>query len=517
MSDALRLARRVEIRCLFQILTANLAGAALSYVYFSLLIPRHPDERENLVSLTVLAGAMLLGSILGYAGSRRVFFPIRRWLSAGGPPSERLQRTVLEGPRLLASTVLVFWLAGSLVYGALNWWFRASEAEIAQILSGVALAGMITATLVFLLTERTFRPLFALALAGGTPPPGAHTPNIRARLALSWILGSAVPLIAIAAALYSPRAGAETRTTEPISFMVAIGLVVGGFMTAIAWRSLIDPLGVVRSGLARLREGDIDVQLQVDDGGEVGQLQAGFNQMVEGLRERERLQDLFGRHVGTEVARQALDRDPGLGGERLEASVLFVDVADSTAIVSARPAAQVVTLLNEFFSVVVRAAQAEDGWVNKFEGDGALCVFGVPVDHADHAARALRAARRLVSDLRELGVRRPELRAGVGVSSGPVVAGNVGAEHRYEYTVVGDPVHEAARLTELAKERGCGALASGSAVERAGAEGSWWTPSGSVTLRGRRIPTTVYAPVDGEPSGGWSSGGQPSGGRVGPA
>ncbi|MBA2624662.1 MAG: adenylate/guanylate cyclase domain-containing protein, partial [Acidimicrobiia bacterium] len=121
--------------------------------------------------------------------------------------------------------------------------------------------------------------------------------------------------------------------------------------------------------------------------------------------------------------------------------------------------------------------------MNKFEGDGALCVFGAPGDQPDHAARALRAGVALRRAVVALGERHPDLDAGIGISSGPAVAGNVGAEARYEYTVIGDPVNEAARLTELAKSRDSRLLASAAAIAAAGTadetggtcEASAWT------------------------------------------
>jgi adenylate cyclase len=149
-----------------------------------------------------------------------------------------------------------------------------------------------------------------------------------------------------------------------------------------------------------------------------------------------------------------------------------------------------VARLNQFFGTVVRTVAAEGGWVNKFEGDGALCVFGAPAAQPDHAARALRAARALG---RALAATMP---AGIGVSSGRAVAGNVGAEQRYEYTVIGDPVNEAARLTEAAKQHPARVLASAAAVRAAGDEAANWVEIGAFELRGRSQPTVVYAPVE---------------------
>ena len=127
----------------------------------------------------------------------------------------------------------------------------------------------------------------------------------------------------------------------------------------------------------------------------------------------------------------------------------------------------------------------------KFEGDAALCIFGAPGEQPDHAARALRAARLLATRLRS----QAGVHAAVGLSSGEVVAGNVGTEHRYEYTVIGDPVNEAARLTDLAKQRPERLLASGSTVQIAGEpEASHWRLEDEVVLRGRAEPTRLAVP-----------------------
>jgi adenylate cyclase len=222
-------------------------------------------------------------------------------------------------------------------------------------------------------------------------------------------------------------------------------------------------------------------------------LQAGFNRMAGGLREREEMRDLFGRHVGHDVARAALDEGARLGGEEREIGAVFVDLDGSTSIALAMPPTDVVRLLNRFFRVVVDTIEAEGGWVNKFEGDAALCVFGAPAASVDPAGDALRAARLLAERLeREL----PEVGFGIGVSAGRAVAGNVGAEHRFEYTVIGDPVNEAARLCELAKQRSESTIASDAALARAtNGEAAAWSVTDSTVLRGRLEATGLASPV----------------------
>jgi class 3 adenylate cyclase/integral membrane sensor domain MASE1 len=205
------------------------------------------------------------------------------------------------------------------------------------------------------------------------------------------------------------------------------------------------------------------------------------------LAERERLRDLFGRHVGGDVARAVLDGDVAPEGEERAIAALFIDLRSSTSLALERPT-QVVSLLNAFFRVVVHVVEAHGGHVNKFEGDAALCVFGAPVPRERPAADALGAGRELRF---RLAAELPQGFA-IGVSAGRAVAGNVGGEARFEYTVIGDPVNEAARLCELAKARPGGVLASQAALEQAGApEASRWCLGESVTLRGRKAPTRL--------------------------
>jgi adenylate cyclase len=243
----------------------------------------------------------------------------------------------------------------------------------------------------------------------------------------------------------------------------------------------------LRDAFADVEAGDLEARVPVFDATEVGYAAAGFNRMVEGLQERERLRDLFGRQVGADVARQALEEGVTLGGEEREAAVLFVDIIGSTGFAADRPPGEVVEALNAFFATVVETTQEHGGLVNKFLGDAALCVFGAPLAQDDPAGAALAAGRAMCDRLRD-----SELDAGIGVSAGTVVAGNVGTADRYEYTVIGDPVNEAARLTELAKERDGRLLASDAALERASAqEAQRWQLGDEVELRGRSRPTQL--------------------------
>jgi len=172
--------------------------------------------------------------------------------------------------------------------------------------------------------------------------------------------------------------------------------------------------------------------------------------------------------------------------------VLFVDLVGSTALAARRPPTEVVALLNRFFSVVVDVVEEHGGWINKFEGDAALAVFGAPVEHPDPAGGALAAARVLAG---RLPVEVPEVAVGIGVSAGDAVAGNVGSMRRFEYTVIGDPVNEAARLTEFSKRLPGRLCASARSVGLAdAAEAAHWALGEEEQLRGRTSPTRIAVP-----------------------
>src|SRR4051794_31604883 len=158
-------------------------------------------------------------------------------------------------------------------------------------------------------------------------------------------------------------------------------------------RSIAAPVTSVRAAVGAVEQGDTSIDVPVFDAGEIGQLQHAVNEMVGGLRESERVHDLFGRQVGPEIARQVLAQGIALGGETRRVAVLFVDLVGSTAFANSHAPAEVVHLLNIVFGVVVDVIDSHGGVVSKFDGDGALCLFGTPVNHPQAATAALAAGR----------------------------------------------------------------------------------------------------------------------------
>lgn len=281
---------------------------------------------------------------------------------------------------------------------------------------------------------------------------------------------------------------------SPILLLALAVLVVGLVSTWLVAMSIADPLRQLRWALSEVQRGNYNAHMQIYDASELGLLQAGFNDMVRELSERQRLRDLFGRYVGEDVARRALEHGTELGGQERDVAVLFVDLIGSTQLAETKPPTKVVHLLNEFFRVVVDTVGRHGGFVNKFQGDAALAIFGAPIEHPDSAGAALSAARELHDELLPvLG----SAEFGIGVSAGRAIAGHIGAQARFEYTVIGDPVNEAARLTELAKLEDGHVLASAIAVSGAlDAEALCWNVGEIVELRGRTAPTQLARPLN---------------------
>jgi class 3 adenylate cyclase len=152
----------------------------------------------------------------------------------------------------------------------------------------------------------------------------------------------------------------------------------------------------------------------------------------------------------------------------------------------------VAQVLNDFFGIVVNEVDEHHGLVNKFQGDAALAIFGVPLPSGTATAEALATARALGTKMRRL----PLIDFGIGVSAGSVFAGNIGAENRYEYTVIGDAVNEAARLADFAKSTEQKIVCSQAALDRAGpVERLNWRPRGDTVLRGRSHATSLFVPA----------------------
>lgn len=464
---------------------ANLIGVG-TVVLLLIGVDDGSDEGRLPVLLTAAAYLLVAFPVGTWAGLRQQR-GTNAWLLAGRRPDPGEAARALRIPVDTALIAGSIWLVGAVLVGVVA---AASfiDARVGlRIAVAVLLGGMVTAGVTYLLVARAARDVTARALAEH-PPAGALTLGVRPRLLLTWGLTSGVPMLGVVL-LYLDPSNPDGPGRGAVVFLVVVALLVGALATLLTARAVGQPLRDLRRAVQQVGEGDYDVSVVVDDAGEIGLLQEGVNTMAAGLAERERLRDLFGRHVGTAVAQRALSDGISLGGELRTAAALFVDVVGSTSLVRHTGPEEMVGLLNRFFEIVVDTVEGEGGLVNKFEGDAALCVFGAPTDHEDPAGAALRAARRIGDAVAAAG----EVDVGVGVACGRVWAGQVGAASRLEYTVIGDPVNEAARLTELAKDQPGRAVASAATVRAAApGEREHWVRDAEVELRGRGEKTETW-------------------------
>ena len=468
------------------VIVANLVGVATVTLLLVGVSSGSGDAGRAAVLVTA-AAYLAVGLPAGIAGGLVRQRVTNRWLMADRDPTPDEATHALRLPVETALIAGLVWFVGAVLVGIVS--AAAFPDARVGLRTGIStlLGGIATAGVTYLLVARAARAVTARALAAH-PPSGALALGVRPRLLLTWGLTSAVPMLGVVLLFVDPSNPRGPGRTVVV-FLVVVALLVGGLATLLTARAVGQPLRDLREAVARVGRGDYDVDVVVDDAGEIGLLQEGINGMAAGLAEREQLRDLFGRHVGTAVAQQALRSGVSLGGEERTVAALFVDIAGSTSLVRRTGPVEMVGLLNRFFAIVVDTVEAEGGMVNKFEGDAALCVFGAPTNHDDPAGAALRAARSICEAVAEAA----EVDVGVGVAHGPVWAGQVGAAQRLEYTVIGDAVNEAARLTELAKDHPGRAVVSEATVLAAGeAERACWKQDAEVELRGRGEATTTW-------------------------
>jgi adenylate cyclase len=270
---------------------------------------------------------------------------------------------------------------------------------------------------------------------------------------------SGVPVGALYLGVSQKSIEIALRQTRNQALAITILMVLVGVCGAVALATLLSqPIFRLVKATRSIAAGDFRVALPVTSRDEIGTLTESFNQMARSLLEKEMIKHAFTRYVAREVVDEIL-KDPGhlvLTGDRREVTVLFCDIRGFTRLSERLGPEDVVLLLNQFYTLMIETTFKHDGTLDKFMGDGVMCIFGAPIKHDDHALHAIRTAVAMQDAMRALSDRRvaegrDPIAAGIGVSAGEVVAGTFGTEDRMEYTVIGDSVNVAARLESIAK------------------------------------------------------------------
>jgi adenylate cyclase len=445
---------------------------------------------ELLVVLTLIVGAVWM---------RRSWEPLRRWVAGdreGLDPAE-VWRTAVSVPLDLVRrgdklTIALVAVPAS-VFGAIELglpWYA-----VPLLLLGSLVSIGYAAVLEFFASEVALRPIVsevAHELPDGFAPAGAGVP-------LRWKLLGSLPLInVITGVVVSGLSAGDRSTLAGLGLSVLVAVIVAFTisleLTVLVSRSVLLPVRDLLDATERVKAGDFSVRVPVASGDEMGTLALSFNQMMRGLSERQALHDAFASYVDPQVAQRVLEEGTRIEGEETEVTVAFVDIRDFTSFAEQASAREAVEYVNEFLELVVPIVTRHGGHANKFIGDGLLAVFGAPVQLPDHADRAVAAAAQMAGSVREnFG---EHLRIGIGVSSGPVLAGTVGGGGKLDFTVIGDAVNVAARVEEVTRATGDTVLIT-EATKALVSDGELpLEPRGAITLKGRSDPVRIYALVD---------------------
>jgi adenylate cyclase len=386
---------------------------------------------------------------------------------------------------------IVVW--GALLFVVVGAVAGATLSRLAQYgVLGACLAGAAQLIGVHSFIEGAMRPA-RVALAGDTGI-GDSLPRSRPTFA-TW---SNISMLAVAFGFVIGAAmlgAAFNQVSEAPVLAVVIGCVAIAFAVPISigagFAPSLRPIRDLAEGTERVAAGDYSRRLPVVQDDDLGALAASFNRMQAGLAERQRLQAAFGTYVDPALAARLLEQgDDVFTGERREVTVLFVDVRDFTPFAEANTAEDTVARLNALFEIVVPAVVDAGGHVNKFLGDGAMAVFGAPNDLADHADAAVSAAvviHRLVAE--RFG---GELRIGIGINTGVVIAGTIGGGGHLEFTLIGDTTNVAARVEQLTKTTGDAILLTHQTVDALARRPQGLTDRGSHALKGKSAPVQVF-------------------------
>ena len=286
--------------------------------------------------------------------------------------------------------------------------------------------------------------------------PGVKNFSLNFLFAFFFITVSVFPIIFILSSFVS----VQINNQLPINWStikISIVLFVSSLaLTIVFMRIITVPLTKLIAETERITKGDYSVKVKNISNDELGVLSDTFNEMAESLREKEFIRDTFGKVVDPEIRDHLLNGNISLGGENCDVTVMFCDIRGFTSLSENMQPETVVNLLNQYFTKMEKCISNNHGVINKYIGDAVMAIFGAPVKSKNHALNALNASLEMKNALDELNKvfaenSLPQIDFGIGLHSGNVLAGNIGAENRMEYTVIGDTVNTASRIESLCK------------------------------------------------------------------
>lgn len=505
--------RRPILAVIYLIMAANGIGGLAMTLFMLVIVPVpqgdaavSPASAQDV--MWVLLGQVVLvgiGIVLVRLSNRY----ISKWytqLRAGAPPQnipEAARREALNFPLYAALISLVVWVLAALFFGI------GISRSMPMALGALLVGGGFSTVLTYFGVELFWRRILVVFFpTGRLRDTRAFRLSVFARLLVVFLVISIYP-IALLIVLSLNRAQAIIGAPNPQAilsnlfvielFLLAVSLVAGVGMAYFVYRTISAPVNRLEQAMARVGNNDLNVQVPVNSNDEIGNLSDRFNDMTRGLRQAEQLRTLLNLYVSPQVAREALEHGAALGGQIVTCSILFSDIRGFTALAEQLPPERLIEMLNRYMSIMVERIVAYDGMVNKFGGDSLLAVFGSPLNpQPDYALAAVRAGLAMLQALVDFNAQQqaenaPQLKIGIGIASGPVVAGNIGGEARIEYTVIGDTVNLASRLQSMTKEMGVDFLVDHNTVRQVGAAADLdFEALPPLAIRGKQEPVAVF-------------------------
>jgi class 3 adenylate cyclase len=465
------------------------AAVALFSFYYSL------SEDEFVEMLAIALGLTGLGIAWVLARMLRRVRPLAAWIG-GDRSAEKtadawhvavnLPLVLLRRDFYVPILVTVVTVIAAVVVLGLSWAAFFPIALTALVAVGYA------AILHYLALELAMRPILFDINRELETPVRIDRPVVPLRVKL---LGS-LPLINVITGIVVAALTSDGGGTDALGISVLIALFVSFTISfelvVLLSRSILRPVEDLEAATERIRQGRLDRHVPVTTSDEFGELSSAFNQMIDGLAERERLREAFGTYLDEEVAEHLISEDFKPSGEEVEVSLVFCDVRDFTAAAASSTASDVVARLNELFECIVPIVARHRGHIDQFLGDAVLAVFGAPERIPQHADRAVQCAVELA---RTINSRRPgRFEVGVGVNSGRVVAGAIGGAGRLSFSVIGDAVNLAERVEAATRETGDPVLITAETRAQL-SETIEVEPRGEREIRGYDRPVELYAPL----------------------
>ena len=412
-------------------------------------------------------------------------------------------RRVLNWPLINDAVVVIGWVPIAIFFGIA---FRSPTSVI-----GISISAIVAVTFIYVGSDILWRGIITVFF------PDGHLSEIPAfRLPVYWrllwaflLVGLVPPFLLVTLTLSRSRALINSPNPEAVLrnliivqiFILAASLLASVGIANFVSRAIIEPLKALQEAMGKVQDNNLDARVPVVSNDEFGYLGERFNDMTAGLQRGERLRKLFGLYASPEVAQAAVGTGAGLGGQMCECSIMFSDLRDFTSLSEQLTPETLVDLINQYMTAMVSAIVDHGGIVIQFGGDSIMAVFGSPLnsmtDHADQALNTAFHMRQMLQAFNQDATsdpfangRRPVLENGIGIATGPVIAGNVGGKECIEYTVMGDAVNLASRLEGLTKELNYPILISKETYDAIGTLDA--RALRDVPVKGKANPITIY-------------------------